>query len=97
LPIIWIAESIEQRRQTLYRVVECLVEEQKAFLEKGPAYLRPLTLKQVAEKLGMHESTVSRATSGKYAQTPQGLIELKAFFTHSRSEEHTSELQSREN
>ncbi|MFO7263614.1 MAG: RNA polymerase factor sigma-54 [Bacillota bacterium] len=80
---LWIAKSIEQRRQTLYRVVECLVEEQKAFLEKGPAYLRPLTLKQVAEKLGMHESTVSRATSGKYAQTPQGLIELKAFFTHS--------------
>ena len=80
---LWIAKSIEQRRQTLYRVVECLVEEQKDFLEKGPAFLRPLTLKQVAEKLGMHESTVSRATSGKYAQTPLGLIELKAFFTHS--------------
>jgi len=80
---LWIAKCIEQRRQTLYRVVECLVAEQKEFLEKGPAYLRPLTLKQVAEKLGMHESTVSRATSGKYAQTPLGLIELKAFFTHS--------------
>ncbi len=80
---LWIAKSIEQRRQTLYRVVECLVEEQRDFLEKGKAFLRPLTLRQVADKLGMHESTVSRATSGKYAQTPRGLIELKAFFSHS--------------
>lgn len=80
---LWIARSIEQRRQTLYRVVECLVEEQQEFLDKGFAYLRPLTLKQVADKLGLHESTVSRATNGKYAQTPLGLVELKAFFTHS--------------
>lgn len=79
---LWIARSIEQRRLTLYRVVECLVEEQREFLEKGKAFLRPLTLRQVADKLGMHESTVSRATSGKYAQTPRGLIELKAFFSH---------------
>lgn len=76
----WIIRSIEQRRLTLYRVVKCIVEFQKEFLEKGIKYLKPLNLRQVAEALGMHESTVSRATANKYIQTPQGVFELKFFF-----------------
>lgn len=77
----WIIRSVEQRRLTLYRVVSCIVEEQREFLEKGIKYLKPLTMRQVAERLGLHESTVSRATANKYVQTPQGLFELKFFFT----------------
>ncbi|GAW93189.1 RNA polymerase factor sigma-54 [Calderihabitans maritimus] len=77
---VWIIRSIEQRRLTLYRVVNCIVEFQREFLEKGIKYLKPLNLRQVAEVLGMHESTVSRATANKYVQTPQGVFELKFFF-----------------
>ncbi|KKM10529.1 DNA-directed RNA polymerase subunit sigma-24 [Clostridiales bacterium PH28_bin88] len=76
----WVIKSIEQRRLTLYRVVNCIVDFQRDFLEKGIKYLRPLNLRQVAEVLGMHESTVSRATANKYIQTPQGVFELKFFF-----------------
>ncbi len=76
----WIIRSIEHRRLTLYRVVNCIIDFQREFMEKGVKYLKPLTLKQVAEVLGLHESTVSRATSNKYAQTPQGVFELKFFF-----------------
>lgn len=75
-----IIRSVEQRRTTLYRVVSCLVNFQREFLDKGIKYLKPLTLRQVAETLGIHESTVSRATANKYAQTPQGVFELKFFF-----------------
>ncbi|MFC4768373.1 RNA polymerase factor sigma-54 [Effusibacillus consociatus] len=78
---LWLLKSIEQRRQTLYKVTEAIVEFQKDFLDHGVRRLRPLTLKQVAEKIGMHESTVSRATAGKYVQTPRGVYELKYFFT----------------
>lgn len=77
----WIIRSVEQRRLTLYRVVSCIVEEQREFLERGIKYLKPLTMRQVAERVGLHESTVSRATANKYVQTPQGLFELKFFFT----------------
>lgn len=76
----WVIKSIEQRRLTLYRVVNCIVDFQKEFFEKGIKYLKPLNLKQVADVLGMHESTVSRATANKYIQTPQGVFELKFFF-----------------
>ncbi|GFN22722.1 RNA polymerase factor sigma-54 [Thermanaeromonas sp. C210] len=76
----WIIRSVEQRRLTLYRVISCIVEEQREFMEKGIKYLKPLTMRQVADKLGLHESTVSRATANKYVQTPQGLFELKFFF-----------------
>lgn len=75
-----IIRSVEQRRTTLYRVASCLVEFQRDFLDRGVKYLKPLTLRQVAETLGIHESTVSRATANKYAQTPQGVFELKFFF-----------------
>lgn len=77
---LWLVKSIEQRRRTLYKVTEAIVEYQKEFFDQGVHKLKPLTLKQIADKIGMHESTVSRATSGKYAQTPRGVFELKYFF-----------------
>lgn len=73
-------KSIEQRRNTIYRVVEAILEHQYDFFEKGPIHLKTLTLKAIADKIGVHESTVSRATSGKYIQCPTGLYELKYFF-----------------
>ncbi|NLJ77997.1 MAG: RNA polymerase factor sigma-54 [Tissierellia bacterium] len=78
---MWIIRSIEQRRQTIYNVIESILKFQRDFFDKGKLGLKPLTLKEVAEDIGMHESTVSRATSGKYVQTPRGLYELKYFFT----------------
>lgn len=77
---LWIINSIEQRRQTIYNVVESILKFQIDFFEKGDKYLKPLTLKDVADDLDMHESTISRSTNGKYVQTPQGLYELKYFF-----------------
>ncbi|MGE5574032.1 MAG: RNA polymerase factor sigma-54 [Bacteroidota bacterium] len=77
---MWLIRSIEQRRQTLYKVTECIVRFQRDFFDKGIKHLRPLTLKEVADEIGMHESTVSRATSGKYVQTPRGVYELRFFF-----------------
>lgn len=76
----WLIRSLEQRRLTVYRVVDCLVKEQREFLDKGLKYLKPLTMRQVAAILGIHESTVSRATANKYVQTPHGVFELKFFF-----------------
>ncbi len=73
-------KNVERRRLTLWRVVTRIVEEQKAFFDKGRAFLVPLTLKEVADALGVHESTVSRAVAGKYAQTPRGIFSLKFFF-----------------
>lgn len=78
---MWLIKSIEQRRQTLYKVVESILKFQKEFLIHGDKRLVPLTLKDVAEDIEMHESTISRATSGKYVQTPRGVFELKYFFT----------------
>ncbi|WP_029422829.1 RNA polymerase factor sigma-54 [Alicyclobacillus macrosporangiidus] len=77
----WFARCLEQRRVTLYRVGEAIVEYQRAFFDHGVAALRPLTLRQVGEALGLHESTISRATRGKYMLTPRGLFEMKYFFT----------------
>lgn len=77
----WLIRSIEQRRLTLYKVANCLVELQKDFLDHGIKYLKPLNLKKVADIVGVHESTVSRATSNKYIQTPQGVFEMKFFFS----------------
>ncbi len=78
---LWIIKSIEQRRMTIYNVVKSILKFQKDFFEKGEKALKPLTLKDVAEDIGVHESTVSRATNGKYIQTPRGLFELKYFFS----------------
>jgi RNA polymerase sigma-54 factor len=78
---LWLIKSIEQRRMTLYKVVNAIVEYQKEFFHSGVKALKPLTLKDIAVKVGVHESTVSRATNGKYVQTPRGIYELKFFFT----------------
>lgn len=77
---VWLVRAIGQRRDTITRVAECIVRKQYGFFENGIMDLRPMTLRDVAVDLGIHESTVSRATSGKYAQTPRGLFELKFFF-----------------
>lgn len=81
----WLIRAIEQRRRTIIRVTECIVEKQREFLERGVAYLKPMILRDVAEAVGMHESTISRVTSNKYVHTPQGLFELKYFFNSSIS------------
>jgi RNA polymerase sigma-54 factor len=77
----WLIRSIHQRQQTIYRVTESIVKFQRDFLEHGISRLRPLVLKNVADDIGMHESTVSRITTEKYVHTPQGVFELKFFFT----------------
>ena len=77
---VWLMKSIEQRRQTLFKVARSIVRYQCEFLDKGTAHMRPLILKDVAEDIEMHESTVSRVTTNKYMHTPQGIFELKHFF-----------------
>jgi len=77
----WLIRSIEQRRMTLFRVAQQIVQIQEAFLEHGIKHHKPLTLKEVAANIGVHESTVSRATANKYIQTPKGLYPLKFFFS----------------
>jgi RNA polymerase sigma-54 factor len=77
---IWLMKSIEQRRQTLLKVAKSLCKFQRDFLDKGLPYLKPLVLKDVADDISMHESTVSRVTTNKYIHTPQGVFELKFFF-----------------
>ncbi|MGH7918091.1 MAG: RNA polymerase factor sigma-54, partial [Candidatus Binataceae bacterium] len=77
----WLVKSIYQRQQTIFKVANSIVNFQRAFFEHGVSHLRPLVLKDVAEDIGMHESTISRATANKYAHTPQGIFELKFFFT----------------
>ncbi|MDE2942899.1 MAG: RNA polymerase factor sigma-54 [Gemmatimonadota bacterium] len=77
----WLIQAIEQRRQTMLKVMDFIVERQHDFFEKGVEHLRPLTLRDVAKHIEMHESTVSRVTNGKYVQTPRGLYPLKFFFS----------------
>jgi RNA polymerase sigma-54 factor len=79
----WLIRAIEQRRKTIIRVTECIVEKQREFFEKGVQYLKPMILRDIAETVGMHESTISRVTTNKYVHTPQGLFELKYFFNSS--------------
>ena len=77
----FLIKSLQQRQQTILNIGNEIVKRQREFMEKGVAYLKPLTMVQVAEVVGVHETTVSRAVSGKYMQTPQGLFEMKYFFT----------------
>ena len=77
----WFIKSIEQRQRTIYKVMDSLLKFQRAFFEKGSGSMRPLILRDVAEDIGMHESTVSRVTSNKYVHCPQGIYELKYFFS----------------
>src|SRR5690606_29875338 len=76
----WLVRGIAMRNDTLLRTVQVLVERQREFLERGEEAIAPLTLREVADAIGMHESTVSRITSGKYIQTPRGTFELKRLF-----------------
>lgn len=84
---VWLVKSIEQRRLTLYKVARCIVDFQMDFLERGIKFLKPMNLKHVADSLGIHESTVSRATANKYMQTPRGVFEMKFFFSSGVSNE----------
>ncbi|MBN1850219.1 MAG: RNA polymerase factor sigma-54 [Deltaproteobacteria bacterium] len=76
----WLIKSIHQRQRTIYKVTESIVHFQRTFFDKGVAYLKPLVLRDVAESIQMHESTISRVTTNKYVHTPQGVFELKYFF-----------------
>jgi RNA polymerase sigma-54 factor len=77
----WLIKSIEQRNQTIYNVVDALVRYQTEFFERGELWIKPLTLRKIADEIGMSESTVSRAVCGKYMQSPRGVFELKYFFS----------------
>ena len=77
----WMIQAIEQRRQTMLKVMNFIVDRQRAFFEKGVEFLKPLTLREVAEVISMHESTVSRVTNEKFVQTPRGVLPLKFFFS----------------
>jgi RNA polymerase sigma-54 factor len=77
----WMIQAIEQRRQTMLKVMNFIVDRQRDFFERGVQYLRPLTLREVADHIEMHESTVSRVTNQKYVQTPRGVFSLKYFFS----------------
>lgn len=87
--------NIEHRRQTIYRVVECIVRRQSEFLDKGVQFIKPMMLKDVAEDTGMHLSTISRVVNRKYAHTPQGVIELRRFFTEGMLNEEGEEVSTR--
>ena len=78
---IQLIKNIEQRKQTIIRVCEAIIRRQKEFLDKGIDQLRPMMIKEVAEEVGVHPSTVSRAVANKYAHTPQGVYELRYFFS----------------
>ncbi len=80
---MWLIKSIHQRQRTIYKVMESIIRHQREFFEQGIAYLKPLNLRDVADDIGMHESTVSRVTTNKYCHTPQGIFELKYFFNSS--------------
>ena len=77
----WLIKSIHQRQRTIHRVSKSIVERQKDFLDRGIDYLKPMVLRDIADDVGVHESTVSRVTNGKYMYTPRGVFELKYFFT----------------
>jgi RNA polymerase sigma-54 factor len=77
----WMIQALEQRRQTMLKVMNFIVDRQRDFFDKGVQYLKPLTLREVAEAIGMHESTISRVTNEKYVQTPRGVLPLKFFFS----------------
>ena len=87
--------NIEHRRQTIYRVVECIVDRQREFLDKGVQFIKPMMLKNIAEDIGMHLSTISRVVNRKYAHTPQGVIELRRFFSEGMLNEDGEEVSTR--
>ncbi len=90
----WLIKSIQQRQRTILRVTEKLVERQKDFFERGIEHLRPMVLRDIAEDIEMHESTISRVTNNKFVHTPQGIFELKYFFNSSVSRSGGDDLAS---
>lgn len=92
--MLWLMRCVEQRRATLLNVTKTIMEKQRDFLERGPKALAPLTLRDVAMELGVHESTVSRAVKEKYVQTPHGLFELKDFFSSKVKAKDAGEMSS---
>jgi len=90
----WLIKSIHQRQKTIYKVMESILGYQREFFEKGIAYLKPMVLRDVAQDIGMHESTISRVTTNKYAYTPQGIFELKYFFNSSIKRAHGGDIAS---
>ncbi|HBI45862.1 MAG TPA: RNA polymerase sigma-54 factor, partial [Planctomycetales bacterium] len=76
----WLQESIEQRRSTLEKVTKAIIKHQRAFLDKGPEHIEPLKMQQIADQVGVHVTTVSRAVDDKWVQTPRGVFPLKRFF-----------------
>src|SRR5207247_4163336 len=89
----WLMESIEQRRNTLEKVTRSIIQHQKAFLEKGPEMIEPLKMQQIADQVGVHVTTVSRAVDDKWVQTPSGIFQLNRFFgggTHTASGEEVA-------
>jgi RNA polymerase sigma-54 factor len=90
----WLIRSIQQRQRTIIKVAESILKFQREFFDKGIAHLKPLILRDVAEDIGMHESTVSRVTTSKYVHTPQGIFELKFFFNSGISRTNGEDLAS---
>jgi len=91
---LWLIRSIQQRQKTIYRVTKSIVTFQREFMDKGIAYLKPLILRTVADDIEMHESTISRVTTNKYVHTPQGIFELKFFFSASLGRDDGSDVAS---
>ncbi|HEX4923668.1 MAG TPA: RNA polymerase sigma-54 factor, partial [Bdellovibrionales bacterium] len=77
---VWLIKAIHQRQRTIYKVTESIVKHQREFFDKGPAFIKPMILRDIANDIGMHESTISRVTTNKYVHTPRGIFELKYFF-----------------
>ena len=90
----WLIRSIQQRQRTIIKVAESILKFQREFFDKGIAHLKPLILRDIAEDIGMHESTVSRVTTNKYVHTPQGIYELKFFFNSGISSSSGDDLAS---
>ena len=90
----WLIKSIQQRQKTIYRVMESILKFQDEFFDKGVSALKPMVLRDVAEDIEMHESTISRVTTNKYAYTPQGIFELKYFFNSSVKQTHGDDVAS---
>lgn len=90
----WLIRSIDQRRKTIVKVTECIVEKQQDFFDLGIEHLKPMILRDVAEAVGMHESTISRVTSNKYVHTPRGTFELKYFFNSAIKRDNQNDIAS---
>ncbi len=91
----WMIQAIEQRRQTMLKVMNFIVDRQREYFERGVQYLKPLTLREVAEVIDMHESTVSRVTNEKFVQTPRGVLPLKFFFSSGLSTDSGEDVSAR--